>query len=232
VAAIGGLILTDPDSQDRFIAAIVTFAPPLRGVVDEIVSGLSSASTPVSVAGLVLAVWGTSRLYASLESAVGVMFAATGRRSFVSRTVRRIGSVLVITMVVSAALIVVPILSVLGDVVRAVGPLEGSALTLGLVGLALVLAATAVGAMFRWLPPAAVPWAVVRRPAIVVAVALLVITRGFTLVAPRLFGANALYGTLGAIFLGLAWLDLVFVAILLGAAWVADRVLAPRMPPE
>ena len=61
-------------------------------------------------------------------------------------------------------------------------------------------------------------------------VALLAITRAFTLAAPRLFGANALYGTLGTIFLGLAWLDLVFVVILLGAAWVADRVIEPREP--
>ncbi|HET7472760.1 MAG TPA: YihY/virulence factor BrkB family protein [Candidatus Limnocylindrales bacterium] len=232
VAAIGGFVLTDADSQRRFIDVIVTLAPPLKGVVDEIVRGLSSASTPLSVIGLVLAVWGTSRLYASVESAVGMMFVATGRRGFVSRTVRRIGSVVVLSTLVSAALVVVPALSVAGDLVRTVGPLEGSALTVGFVALAMLLAAGAVAALFRWLPPVIVPWAIVRRPALVVAIALLGITRAFTLLAPRLFGANAVYGTLGAIFLGLAWLDLVFVAILLGAAWVADRVLEPRMAAE
>jgi membrane protein len=232
VAALAGFVLKDPDSQRRFIDAIVTLAPPLNGVIEEIVRGLSAASTPLSVIGLVLAAWGASRLYASLESAIGMMFVATGRRGFVSRTVRRIGSVVVLSMVVSAALVAVPVLSVAGDLLRSVGPLEGTALTLGIVALALVFAAAAVAALFRWLPPAAVPWAVVRRPAVVVAIALLVITRAFTLFAPRLMGANAVYGTLGAIFLGLAWLDLVFVAILLGAAWVADRVLAPRTPAE
>jgi uncharacterized BrkB/YihY/UPF0761 family membrane protein len=41
--------------------------------------------------------------------------------------------------------------------------------------------------------------------------------------APRLFGANLVYGTLGAILVGLTWLDLVFTVVLLGAAWVRER---------
>jgi uncharacterized BrkB/YihY/UPF0761 family membrane protein len=45
----------------------------------------------------------------------------------------------------------------------------------------------------------------------------------FVFVAPRVFGANLVYGTLGAILIGLAWLDLVFTVVLLGAAWVRER---------
>ena len=231
VAAIAGFILTDPESQRRFIDAVVTFAPPLRGVVDDIVRGLASGSTPLSVIGLVLAVWGTSRLFASLESGIAQLFAATTRRGLVSRTVRGLGSVIVLSTIVSAALIAVPALSVVGDVIRASGPLEGALLTVALLALALGLAALAVASIYRLLPPVLVPWSTVRRPAVAVAVVLLVLTRAFTLLTPRLFGANAVYGTLGAIFLALAWLDLVFVAILLGAAWVADRVIEPRVPP-
>ena len=224
VAAIAGFIVTDPDSQRRFVQAIVSFAPPLAGVVDEIVRGMANASTSVSVIGLVLAFWGTSRLFASLESGVAQVFAGAPRRSFLSRTVRRIGSVVVLAGLVAAALIIVPGLSVAGDLVRASGPLEGAALTVALLVVALTIAALALAALYRLLPPVAAPWSAVRRPAVVVAVALLVITRAFTLLAPRLFGANAVYGTLGTIFLGLAWLNLVFIAILLGAAWVADRM--------
>ena len=61
-----------------------------------------------------------------------------------------------------------------------------------------------------------------------VAVGLLLITRAFTLVAPRLFDSNAFYGTLGTLFLGLTWLNLVFVIVLLGAAWVAERAVIER----
>jgi membrane protein len=224
IAAIAGFIVTDPDSQRRFVDAVVSFAPPLAGVVDEIVRGMANASTSVSVIGLVLAIWGTSRLFASLESGVAQVFAGAPRRSFLSRTLRRIGSVIVLAALVAAALIVVPGLSVAGDVVRASGPLEGTLLTVGLLVAALAIAALALAALYRFVPPVAARWSAVGRPAIIVSVALLVITRAFTLLAPRLFGANAVYGTLGTIFLGLAWLNLVFSAILLGAAWVAERM--------
>jgi membrane protein len=224
IAAIAGFIVTDPDSQRRFVDAVVSFAPPLAGVVDEIVRGMANASTSVSVIGLVLAIWGTSRLFASLESGVAQVFAGAPRRSFLSRTLRRIGSVIVLAALVAAALIVVPGLSVAGDVVRASGPLEGTLLTVGLLVAALAIAALALAALYRFVPPVAARWSAVGRPAIIVSVALLVVTRAFTLLAPRLFGANAVYGTLGTIFLGLAWLNLVFSAILLGAAWVAERM--------
>lgn len=228
VAAIGGFILTDPESQRRFIQAVVTVAPPLTGVIDEVVNGLAGASTSLSVIGLVLAAWGTSRLFASLESGIGQIFAGSPRRGFVSRTVRRIAAVAVLSMLVTAALVVVPALSVAGDLIRSSGELEGALLTIGLLAAAVVLAAGAVAFLYRTLPSTTASWTTVRGPAVAVAIALLVITRVFTLLAPRLFGANAVFGTLGTIFLGLAWLNLVFVAILLGAAWVADRLAEPR----
>jgi membrane protein len=232
IAAIAGFLVTDPESQRRFVAAILTVAPPLAGVIDEIVRGLASASPSLSIIGLVLAVWGTSRLFASLESGIGQVFAGTRRRGLVSRAVRRLGAVIVLAAIVAAALIVVPALSLAGDVLRAAGPLDGALLTTVLLTVALAIAAAAVGAVFRFLAPIRVPWSMVRRPAVVVAVALLVVTRAFTLLAPRLFGANAVFGTLGTIFLGLAWLNLVFLAILLGAAWVAERVADPGAPAE
>ena len=224
VAAIAGFVVTDPESQRRFVEAVVTFAPPLAGVVDEIVRGMANASTSVSLIGLVLAFWGTSRLFASLESGIAQVFAGSPRRGFVSRTVRRIGSVIVLAVLVAAALVIVPVLSVAGEVIRASGPGEAALLTIGLLVAALAIAAIALAALYRVLPPVAPTWRAVQSPAVVVAIALIALTRGFTLLAPRLFGANAVYGTLGTIFLGLAWLNLMFLASLLGAAWVAERV--------
>lgn len=223
VAAIAGIFIGDSERQRQFVQSIVAFAPPLKGVVDEIVRGMATASTPVSLISLALSFWGTSRLFASLESGIGQVFSGTPRRGFVSRTVRRLGSVAVLAAIVAAALVVVPALSVANDLLRASGPVDGAILTIALLVAALVVASVAVAAVYRILPPVTAPWGVVRRPSVVVALALLVITRAFTLLAPRLFGTNAVYGTLGTIFLGLAWLNLVFLAILLGAAWVAER---------
>jgi uncharacterized BrkB/YihY/UPF0761 family membrane protein len=66
-------------------------------------------------------------------------------------------------------------------------------------------------------------WRAIRLPALVGAVALVVVTRVFVFVTPRVFGTNLVYGTLGAILVGLAWLDLVFTVVLIGSAWVDER---------
>jgi membrane protein len=226
VAAIAGLVLADAESQRRFVDAIVAVAPPLAGVIDEIVRGLASASTSLSVVGLLLAMWGTSRLFASLESGIAQVFTGVPRRGLVDRTARRLRSVVLMAMLVAVALLLVPGLSAAGDVIRATSDLAGTLLTVALFALAVAIAAGAVAAVYRYLAPIPTSWASVRGPAFAVALALLVITRVFTIVAPKLFGANAVYGTLGAIFLGLAWLNVVFLAILLGAAWIAEEASA------
>jgi membrane protein len=223
VAALAGFVLTDPASQARFITAVVTFAPPLAGVIDEIVGGLATASTSLSVVGLLLAGWGSSRLYASLESAIAQIFAGSTRRGFVSRTVRRVGAVAVLAFIMTVALIGVPALSVAADVIGASGPVEGVVVTVVVLMATLAVATLALVALYRVLPAARPTWRQVRGPAAWAAVALFVITRAFTLLAGRLFGANVIYGTLGAIFVGLAWLDVVFMVILIGAAWVRER---------
>ena len=53
---------------------------------------------------------------------------------------------------------------------------------------------------------------------------LTILARVFAFLAPRLIGAAALLGTLATVFAALAWLALSFQALLLGAAWVRDRV--------
>ena len=223
VTAIGGFVLTDPTSRARFIVAVLSFAPPLAGVIDEIVRGLTRASTPLSVIGLVLAFWGTSRLFASLESGLARMFTGSPRRGFVSRYVRRVGAVVVLAVIVTAALIVVPILSVWTDIASDGGTIANAVPGLAVAAGALALTTLALACLYRVLPPSLPSWRQIRGPALWAAIALLVVTRGFTILAPRLLGANAIYGTLGTIFLGLAWLDLIFVVILLAGAWVAER---------
>ena len=67
-------------------------------------------------------------------------------------------------------------------------------------------------------------WGAVLIPGVSVALALTILARVFAFLAPRLIGAAALLGTLATVFAALAWLALSFQALLLGAAWVRDRV--------
>ena len=223
-SGLAGFFLRDPGSQADVIAAVVAFAPPLAGVIDEIVGGLSEASASLSIIGLVLAAWGTSRLFAALESGVAQMFAGTPRRSLVRRTAWRLGSILVMAGILLAALIGAPALAIVGDVASMTGSLGQVVGTL-LVLLPIALSGLSIAAVYRFIPPARPTWRAIVLPAGVVALALVGLTRLFVFLTPRLFGANFVYGTLGAIFVGLAWLNLVFTVILLGAAWVRERSL-------
>ena len=217
-----GFLLNDATSRADLVKSIAAFVPPLAGVVDEIVGGLSRASPTVSIVGLGLAAWGTSRLFAALESAIAQMDGGSPRRSLLRRTTWRLGAIAVLAALVVAALVVTPILAIAAEMSGEAGPAR-RVLDLLLLILPPALGAIALVAVYRQMPVGRPTWRAIGLPAIVGAVALVIATRIFVFVAPRVFGANLVYGTLGAILVGLTWLDLVFTVVLLGAAWVRER---------
>ena len=221
-SGLAGILLSDPRSRADVISAIVAFLPPLTGVVDEIVGGLSIASPSLSVIGLILAAWGTSRLYASLESAIVQLGASGRRRGIVGRTARRLGSIAVIAGILLAALIAAPALAIGVEIAGAAG-VHRPLLDVLLALVPPVLGGMALAAVYCLVPVDRPSWRAISVPAILGTVALVVVTRAFVFLTPRVFGANVVYGTLGAILIGLTWLDLVFTVILVGAAWVDER---------
>jgi membrane protein len=220
-SGFAGLVLNDPESRAEMIRTISRFLPPLAGVVDEIVGGLSRASPSLSILGLLLAAWGTSRLYAALESAIAQINAGGPRRSLVQRTARRLGSIAVLAGIVLVTLIATPVLALAVEM-NGTGPAR-PVLELVLAVLPPVLGGLALALVYRLVPLPRPTWHAIVPPAILGAVAVVILTRVFVFLAPRLFGANLVYGTLGAILVGLTWLDLVFTVVLLGAAWVRER---------
>lgn len=228
-SGLAGLLLTDPASRVDLIRSIATYVPPLAGVIDEIVAGLARASPSLSILGLVLAAWGTSRLFASLESAVARLDEGAPRRSLARRTAWRLGSIAVISGGFVAALVVAPALAIAVEIVG-----EGSGLRavldLLLALLPPLVGAVALAAVYRLVPSVRPSWRALLVPAATGAIVLVVVTRVFIFVAPRIFGANLVYGTLGAILIGLTWLRLVFTIVLIGAAWVLERSTATDAP--
>jgi membrane protein len=219
-----GLVLNDARSRADLVRSIAAFLPPLAGVVDEIVSGLSRASPSLSIVGLVLAAWGTSRLFASLESAIAQMDLGGPRRSLVRRTARRLGSIAILVAIVLTALVATPILAIAVEMSG-----NGAAHALLEVLLAVLpptLGGASLAVVYRLIPLPRPSWRAIGPPAVVGAITLVILTRVFVFLAPRVFGANLVYGTLGAILVGLTWLDLVFTVVLLGAAWVRERSAA------
>lgn len=221
-SGLAGLILNDARSRADLIAAIAGFLPPLSGVVDEIVGGLSRASPSLSVVGLVLAGWGTSRLFAALESGIVQMDNVGPRRGLVGRTAWRLGSIAVVAGVLVAALIAAPVLAIAVEMADRSG-VNRPVLDLLLALLPPTLAGLALALVYRLIPLNRPTWRAIGLPTVVGTISLVVLTRVFVFVAPRVFGTNLVYGTLGAILVGLTWLDLAFTVILLGAAWICER---------
>jgi membrane protein len=225
LSGIAGLVLSDPAARQDVVSTISELFPPLAPIVDQILAGLNQTSTTATVIGLVIAGWGTSRMFASLASAVVQLETTSRRRSFVRTTVRRIGSILVVAGILLLSLVLTPILNILRDLSddHSVGTT-----VLGIVTLVLpiALATVALAVVYRVTPIVRPSWRAIAVPAVIGAVALDILSRGFVFFAPRVFAGNVVYGTLGAILVGLVWLQLVFMIILIGAAWTIERSLA------
>lgn len=220
-----GFIVKDPGTLANVKGLLTGWAPPLASVVDEVLSGLAAASPSLSLIGLAGMIWGSTRLFAALESGIEAMFAGVPRRGIVSRTVRRIGSVLVIAAVVVAAFVATSVASFAAEAAPAVGI---AAVLLGVVLflLPVVITSAAIGVLYRLVPPVKPPHQTLLRPAVVVGLAIVLLTRAFAILAPRVLGANFVYGTLGATFVALAWLELTSAVVLIGAAWVREQMLS------
>jgi len=167
-SGLAGFFLRDPASQAEVVAALIGFAPPLAGVVDEIVGGLSEASASLSLIGLLLAAWGTSRLFAALESGIAQMFSGTPRRGLVRRTAWRIGSIVIMAAILLIALVGAPALAIVGDIASLSGPLDTVYTTL-LVLLPIAVTGLSIAAVYRFIPPARPTWRAIGLPAVAAA---------------------------------------------------------------
>ena len=227
--AILGFFVTDPGSLATVRAALTDWAPPLSSVIDEILGGLSSASPTLSVVGFLGMIWGATRLFASLEIGIEAMFSEAPRRGIVVRTLRRVGSVLIVAGLVVGAFLAASVASFVSELTAGDegGPIRTAFLAL-LLALPSVVTSAALVLVYQLVPPVHPSRSAVLLPAVTIGVGLVLLTRLFAVVAPRALGANFVYGTLGAIFVALAWLGLAYSIILLGAAWVRERMLAAQ----
>jgi membrane protein len=218
-----GLLVQDPASQEAIAEFLAGLAPPLASFLDTAIGDLANASTSLTIIGLVGAAWGTTRLYASVELGIEAMFIGVKARSIVSKTLRRALFILVIAGLIAAAVVAATVGSIVLDRTSATGPL---ALVQSVVLFALpyILGVLAVLVVYQVVPPVR-PGRSALVPAVGAGVLMVGITQAFTLIAPRLVSANPFYGTLGTVFVALAWLNLISMILLVGAAWVRVRML-------
>ncbi|HKG19808.1 MAG TPA: YihY/virulence factor BrkB family protein [Candidatus Limnocylindrales bacterium] len=221
-----GLFISDPATLQSIRDLLTDWAPPLADIVDEVLDGLSTASPTLSAIGFVGLVWGSTRLYASLELGIEAMFAGAPRRGFVAKTVRRIVSIVVIAAVVALSFVAISVASLVSEVLANAGDATAFAISIGFLALPVLVTTAALATIYLLVPPVRPDASAMLWPTFVTSLALVLLTRAFTIVAPRILGANFVYGTLGAIFVALAWLGVVYTLLLVAAAWIRERMLA------
>ena len=225
VLGVGGWIAAgNPAAVQRLADALITAFPPLVDLIRGAASAISQGAALTSLIGIVGVIWTVSQLYGALDVAFARIFAEAPERDIVRRTARG----LLVVALIGAAIIGFVVLVSLAGLIDAVAPTEVPIASLivatmrSLPFLAAIAVLVVLGT-YRALPPTTPRWRSALPPAIVVGVAVVVLSQVFITLVPRLVGVAALAGSLASAFVALAWLSFTFQALLFGAAWVRVR---------
>ncbi len=229
VLSVVALVIKNPGVQDQIVTIIAEAVPPLESVARTALEQVSQGAVPTSIVAIVGLVWGSSRFYAALDTAISRIFRAAPRRNPIVQTVRG--------LVVSALLVAIPVAAIgIGSVLSWLLDLAPSGVEIGgllrtsiqvlspFVSVVVFVLATTV--VYRYVPARSVPMRALGLPALLAGLVLAGIAQVFAFVAPRLAGTAALFGAFVAVFAVLAWLSISFNVLLLGASWTRVRLLA------
>ena len=224
IALVAGIFIADPQTRASVIGTIAAVLPPVRDVATAVADEVTKNAAPGSILGAIALIWGASRFAVAFQDAMARVTGGPRRRGLVRSNVDGLVAVLLLIVAILGSTVLAAItafldlgkgLPDLAVVDRAVG------LALGVLPLLVAIAAVAV--VYRIVPIPSPGWRSVGVPAIGIGIVLTGLLQLFVYVAPRLIGAAALLGTLASVFAALAWLSLSFQALLLGAAWTAER---------
>lgn len=226
---VTGLLVADPAVRNQVVKSIGDVLPPLRALVEAVLGESARDASAISVLGGLTLIWGGSRFVLAFTSAISRATGSPRTRSVVRRNLIGIATAIILVLTVMLGALFAGLAAVIDAAVASQKIIGLSFLTSLVISLfPLLMAIAAMAFVYRYVPVRRPSWGTTLAPAIVVAVALTVLTRAFVFLAPRLIGAAAAVGSLATAFAALAWLALTFQAILLGAAWVGERQNADR----
>lgn len=224
LAGVVGLVYADPTERAGVVAVLAGVLPPMRDLIETVLSEVARDAAPVSILGGIALIWGTSRFVVGFEGAIARVMGGEQRRGILVSNLAAIGAVVLMIAVIPATAVLSAMAAFLeaGEQLGII-QMAGAALSVALGILPVVATLFSMVLVYRIVPRPTPRWHAVIVPGIAVGLTLTVVARLFAFLAPRLIGAAALIGTLATVFAALAWLAISFQAILIGAAWVRDR---------
>lgn len=222
---LAGLVFADPRVQQSLADALAQAFPPLADLIEGALAAIAQKAALTSIVGVIGLVWTVSQFYVTLDVAFARIFADEPERDVFRRTARGlvwVGGLLagVIIVIIAGAL-----LSAGSALLPGTSPLGRSAVDLITSWPALMAGAIVLThVIYKVVPPRSPSWRTISLPAVMVAVAIVLLTQLFMFLAPRLVGVAALAGSLATAFIALAWLSFSFQVLLYGAAWIRVRM--------
>jgi membrane protein len=229
---LAGRLVNDPRVQEELAAGLASVFPPLKELIEGILNSLVTGAALTSIIGIVGLIWTVSQFYVTLDVAFSRIFSDEPERDVFHRTARGLISVALLITIVLVLIALVGLVTA-ADAFLPISAPDARILSKVLTSAPVLLAAAVivVGLMYRTLPPQPPRWSAIGPPALVVGIAVVVLSQAFVYLAPRLVGAAALAGSLATAFVALAWLSFTFQALLYGASWVRVREKGtPRSP--
>ena len=234
-----GILVESRDLRDQLVQSLIDQLDPISGVATVVIDGLADNGRVGTIIGVLGLLWGASGFYGALQSAMQRMFPGPRQRDFLRTRVRGVATVLLILGSMLGAVIVIVVLPSLTAwlaaqcrSLAAVRPAlieQACALDLGGLGAAVaVMASMAVAFLaalivYTVIPPDGASPRQACWPAIVVGVAVGLFTSLFAWVAPLLVRQWLALGIVGDVFISLIWFNLVFQALMYGAAFARLR---------
>lgn len=220
LASVLVLLVDDADLRKAVIDWVIERVPPLEEVATNIVNNLANTARVGSIVGFVGFLWGASGFYLAIDGAMNRFFPAQRGRDPIRGRIRGIIAVAVVVLAILAAFATSAAISFVATVldIHADGllPLVSPLVAIGagwLVCLACYL-------LVPVRPPA---WRAALPPALVAGTAIGLLTSLFGALAPLLVQGFQGLGVIASVFIALVWLNWLFQAILLGAAYARQR---------
>jgi membrane protein len=225
VGLLGYLVPSEADRQ-RLVEGLTGQFAPLAPVASVGLRSLASNASAFSILGLIGLAWGASHFYGSLDAAIARVFARTPARGAFDRLLREFVSVFVLVGTLLSGILLSAIQAIVssrlgvgptGDAGRAVSQFVFPLLT------AVVVIVT-VGILYRVVPNTKVPLRVLWLPTLLAGLVLTTLTELLVYITPLLTGALSVFGGVAVVFAALAWLQLAFQVLLMGASWTRMRL--------
>jgi membrane protein len=229
-----GILIEDRLLRDQLVESLVGRLDPIREVATVVIDGLAYSGRTGTIVGVLGLLWGASGFYGALQSAMARMFPGQRSRDFLRTRVRGLLTVAFILGSMLAAVLLIIALPLVRSWLEArcveIGGLHlvlleqacsvDPAAISGAAAIAasVVVAGLAALIVYVVIPPDGASFREASWPALLAGVAIGIFTSLFGWIASLVMTQWLTLGIVGSVFIALIWFNLVFQALIYGAA--------------